>query len=383
MAQFGFLSSFPPTRCGLATFTDALATSMAVRGDGAFVVRVVDESSPPAITPGPIPIAAEMRNGMRRSIDAATRTLNTADVAIIQHEYGIYGGPDGREVLDVLDGLAVPSIAVLHTVLANPTDGQRHVLEQVVRRATTVVVMTEMARSNLERSYVVDASIVQVIPHGVTPFVAARPTLSVSPFPARPVILTWGLIGPGKGIERGIRALAELQDLRPRPIYRVLGQTHPKVLAQDGDAYRDRLHALVSSLGLGQSVVIDGRYLSLDDLARAILDADVVLLPYDNAVQVTSGVLAEAIAAGKPVVATAFPHAIEALSSGAGIVVGHDDPGAMAAALRTILSDRGVAARMATAAARVSRETLWPAVGARYRRLAVELRATVDRKSVV
>lgn len=373
MARFGFLSSYPPTRCGLATFTDALATSMTTASDQAFVVRVVDESSPPIPRGATTRVVAHLRNGDRRSVLAAARVLNSGDVAIIQHEYGIYGGPDGEEVCTVLDALTVPSIVVLHTVLADPSEHQKSVLEEVVSRATTTVVMSETARGILGRVYDVDASAVIVIPHGVHPF----RSVTASPRNAGPTVLTWGLIGPGKGIEHAIEAFAQLADLRPKPMYRVLGQTHPKVLENDGDVYRERLLARVASLGLTESVSIDGRYLCADDLERSILGADIVLLPYDSRIQVTSGVLAEAVAAGKPVVATGFPHAVELLSTGAGMIVPHEDPGAMADALRAILTDRKLAAAMAQTARRISRDTLWPAVGARFRAVAVRLDARV------
>jgi glycosyltransferase involved in cell wall biosynthesis len=373
MARFGFLSTYPPTRCGLATFTESLAGSMVLPSDDAFIVRVMDESSPIAAhRKRGLPVS-HMLNGDPASITAAVRMLNTADVAVIQHEYGIYGGPDGDEVLAVLSRLDVPAVVVLHTVLAHPTAGQKRVLEEVARLASAVVVMSETARGNLTSRYNVDGSAVRVIPHGVHPLDNFAPL----PHPDRPIVLTWGLIGPGKGIEWAIQAFGELRDLTPRPRYRVLGQTHPKVLANDGDAYRDRLVATVDALGLGSSITIDGRYLNPEALARNILVADIVLLPYDSRIQVTSGVLAEAVAAGKPVVATAFPHAKELLATGAGIVVPHEDPSAIAAALRTILTDPDAAARMARIARRVGRETTWPEVGQRFRTLALRLRSTV------
>ncbi|HEX7589359.1 MAG TPA: glycosyltransferase [Demequinaceae bacterium] len=346
---------------------------MVLPSDDAFIVRVMDESSPtvPRGKRG-LPIS-QMRNGDPGSITAAIRMLNTADVAVVQHEYGIYGGPDGDEVLAILSRLDVPTVVVLHTVLAQPTPGQKRVLEEVVRLASAVVVMTETARGNLQSRYLVDASAVRVIPHGVHPLENMAPL----PHPDRPIVLTWGLLGPGKGIEWAIQAFGKLQDLAPRPHYRVLGQTHPKVLANDGDVYRDRLVATVDALGLGASITIDGRYLDPAALARNILVADIVLLPYDSRIQVTSGVLAEAVAAGKPVVATAFPHAKELLASGAGIIVPHEDPAAIAAALRSLLTDADAAARMARIARKVGRESTWPEVGQRFRTLALRLRSTV------
>ncbi len=373
MARFGFLSTYPPTRCGLATFTQSLSAAMVLPSDDAFVVRAMDgsEADAPRGKRG-MPVVP-MLNGDPTSISAAVRMLNSADVAVVQHEYGIYGGPDGDEVLAILARLDVPAVVVLHTVLAHPTPGQKRVLEEVVRLASAVVVMTETARNNLQTSYRVDTSAVRVIPHGVHPI----NTLPPLPHPERPIVLTWGLIGPGKGIEWGIQAFGMLQDLTLRPRYRVLGQTHPKVLANDGDVYRDRLLATVNKLGLAGSVTIDGRYLDAAGLARNILAADIVLLPYDSRIQVTSGVLAEAVAAGKPVVATAFPHATELLATGAGIVVPHEDPSAIAEALRTILTDPVAAAEMAQIARRIGRESTWPEVGQRFRSLALRLRATV------
>ena len=373
MARFGFLSTYPPTRCGLATFTESLAAAMVLPSDDAFVVRVMDHSSPatPRGQRG-IPVVP-MISGQPSSVTSAIRMLNSADVAIIQHEYGIYGGRDGDEVLDILARLAIPTIVVFHTVLAHPTPGQKRVLEQVARRAKVVVVMTEAARAILDETYDINAQAAQVIPHGVHPL---RPAVA-PPANDRPVILTWGLLGPGKGIEWGIRALAQLRDLLPSPRYRVLGQTHPKVLANDGDAYRDRMLATAESLGLRDSVTLDGRYLDADALARNVIAADVVLLPYDSRIQVTSGVLVEAVAAGKPVVATNFPHAREVLSGGAGLVVPHEDPSAIAEALRTILTDPEAAERMARLARRAARETEWPEVGQRFRSLALRVRSTV------
>jgi glycosyltransferase involved in cell wall biosynthesis len=371
MARLGFLSSYPPTRCGLATFTDALASAMTRPDDRSFAVRVIDQTATVEVDGGAIPVAAHLRHGDRASLNGAARTLNRADVAIIQHEYGIYGGPDGDEVIDVLDRLEVPAITVLHTVVMEPTPGQRRVLEAVVERSSAAIVMTLAARALLMRNFDVDPTKVEVIPHGVHPMPALQQPFL--PMPTRPTILTWGLIGPGKGIEWGIRALAHLRDLRPHAAYRVVGQTHPKVVEREGERYRRGLEAMAADLGVADRVILDGRYQTREDLARAISEADVVLLPYDTTSQVTSGVLQEAVAAGKPVVATAFPHAIELLRTGCGIIVPHHDSRAMAFALRAILTRADLAADMSRIARHISRETSWAAVGERYRILASRL----------
>ncbi len=182
----------------------------------------------------------------------------------------------------------------------------------------------------------------------------------------RPVFLTWGLIGPGKGLESAIEAFAELGDLDPLPRYVILGKTHPKVRAASGDAYRDGLVQRVEDLGLGGIVEFDGRYLDIDALTLAVRSADFVILPYESTEQVTSGVLVEALGAGKPVIATAFPHAQELLANGAGIVVPHADPAAMGEAIRTIVESPALASRMAHRAQVVGSTMYWPVVARRY-----------------
>jgi glycosyltransferase involved in cell wall biosynthesis len=369
MPRFGILSTFAPTRCGIATFTASLGTALAAEPDGRFdVVRLLDAGDAHAWDgAGADPrVTCDLVAGDASSLQGAVHALDSCDVVIVQHEYGIYGGTDGDEVLRVLDSLRAPAIVVLHTVLRSPTPGQRRVLERVCALAATVVVMTSTA-ARLLGGYSVPMEKVRVIPHGV----AARSVPAVSH--AAPQVLTWGLIGPGKGIEWGIRAMARLADLSPSPTYAVLGLTHPKVLAKDGARYRDSLHALIDRLGLAGSVRLDGRYLEPEELTAAVAAADVVLLPYDSRDQVTSGVLVEAIAAGVPVVATAFPHAQELLESGPGIVVAHEDPTAIASAVRSILTQRDLADRMRLAASAASAETTWTDVARRYHALAVEL----------
>jgi glycosyltransferase involved in cell wall biosynthesis len=266
--------------------------------------------------------------------------------------------------------MTIPSIVVLHTVLSAPTAHQRAVLESIAASADAVVTMTATARDRLAAGYAVDMAKVSVIPHGAPTFGPSRTPTFRS---VEPTILTWGLIGPGKGIEWGIEAMSLLGDLYPAPRYLVAGQTHPKVLAREGEAYRKRLTQDVQARGLGGRVTFDSHYRDRTALADLVSAADVVLLPYDSTDQVTSGVLIEAVAALKPVIATRFPHALELLGDGAGLLVPHKDPAAIAEALRTLLTHRELAAGMTKAAVATAPELRWPAVAQRYRRLAANL----------
>ncbi len=374
--SFGVLSTYPPTQCGLATFSHALVSHLAP-ADEVGVVSVVD-------TPEARPRPEVTHQWVRTDPGGAARAaaaLDRFDVVVVQHEYGIFGGRDGADVLAVARAVRVPLVVVLHTVLVTPSAHQRAILEELGRLAATLVTMSHTARQRLVDHYAVDPSQIRVIPHGAD---ASAPARSVEPSrfdggrldggrpPAPPVVLTWGLLGEGKGIEWAIDAMAQLGDLRPAPVYRVLGQTHPKVLEQHGEAYRESLVARARALGVAGSVQFDARYLDRAELQRRIRAADVVLLPYDSREQVTSGVLIEAVAAGRPVVSTGFPHARELLATGAGLVVPRQDPAAIAHALRRVLTEPGLAAGMAAEASRLAPALLWSAVADQYRGVAAD-----------
>jgi glycosyltransferase involved in cell wall biosynthesis len=365
-ASFGFLSSYPPTQCGLATFTAALRTEIASLGHPTGVVRVLERAD----ACSGLPVVLDMVHRRPGAVAGASSALNAFDVVVVQHEYGIYDGPDGDAVVDVLERLEVPSIVVLHTVLVDPTRHQREVLDAVARHASILVTMTTTARQRLLDNYDVDEGKVVVIPHGAAD---GRSDHLPRADRGRPMMLTWGLLGPGKGIERVIDALPSLRDLVPRPHYFVVGETHPRVLEREGEAYRNWLIARAARLGVSDMVTFQARYLDLAALGALAAAADVVILPYDSHEQATSGVLIDAVAARRPVIATAFAHAIELLASGAGLIVDHDDPDAMGLALRQVLCEPAQAAGMAERAARIAPDLLWPAVAARYLAVADDL----------
>lgn len=363
LPTFGILSTYAPTHCGLATFSAALADGLSKRGVFVNVVRIADGDPSDKDK-----VIGELVNGSASSIAATAEMLNSSDVAVIQHEYGIYGGPDGDEVLEIMKALTVPSIVIAHTVVKDPTPHQRSVLEEVLQLADQVVVMSDAARDRLSVGFTVDLRKVTTIPHG-----AALPTGVALKRSGRPIILTWGLLGPGKGIERVIDAMPSLKDLAQRPRYLVAGRTHPKVLATEGEAYRDGLIAQAQRLGVADSVSFDGAYRTPKQLTTLMQSASVVVLPYDSKDQVTSGVLVDSIASGRPIVATAFPHAIELLGSGAGAVVRHDDPDALAKALRRTLTDPRAAGSMASEARGLAPAMAWPVVTNAYVSLAQRL----------
>lgn len=368
--SFGILSTYPPTGCGLAMFTSALSDALTANGADVSVVRLADGSLSSSAR-----VIGELVNGSMASVAESAELLNQSDIAVIQHEYDIYGGVDGDEVVDIIGGLRVPSIVVAHSVLKDPTPHQRSVLEAIAALADQVVVMSEAAAERLCHGFDIDRRKVSAIPHGAT-----VPTNIALKRSGRPTLLTWGLVGPGMGVERVIEAMRSLRDLNGRPRYVIAGRTHPQVLAADGDAYRDARVDQAQRRGVADSVFFDTAHRGVSSPTALVQSSAVVVLPYDSTEQVTCGVLVDAIASGRPVVATAFPHAVELLGSGAGIVVGHDDPDALASALRRLLTDPRISGAMAAEARRLAPTMAWPVVARAYLALAQRLRSLQPAK---
>ena len=358
MPTVAVLSTFPPTHCGLATFASALANGMSAVG--AREVGIVDVSEGD-IHIRPPSVVARLEQGSLRSRIEAARVINGYDFLLVQHEFGIFGGDDGSEILELLEDVHVPILVTLHTVPLKASRGQRRVLELLAKRAHLLVAMTKVARDRFISLYEVDPEKVVVIPHGATlPPVPSAPP--VAPF----TFLTWGLLGPGKGVEWMIDAMAMVPELKSRIRYIVAGQTHPKILANDGDGYRDMLKRRSRMLGVEEIIEFDDTYRSLDSLLELINSVSCVVLPYDSIDQITSGVLVDALSARRPVIATAFPHAEELLAGDAGLVVPHRDPVSLAAAIRSVVTEEKRLESMFEATADIARQHRWSAVAGKY-----------------
>jgi glycosyltransferase involved in cell wall biosynthesis len=356
----GLLSAYPPTRSGLASFTAGLLHSLIQPGsdDRGGVVRVVDTDGLLEVPDVVAQLCTASADGPR----AAAEALNQFDVALVQHDDGVFGGPDGDQILAVLDALRVPVVLVLHSVPVRPTPQQRQVLEQAISAADVVVTLTEAARRGLSVGYVVDLSKIVVIPPG-----APDRGRWVGPSDGPPVILTWGLLGPGKGIEWAIGGLRHVKDLRPAPRYIIAGETHPWVRRRQGEAYRLGLVNRARALRVAEMVRFQPGYLDAAALNRLVHRADVVLLPNDSNDSAASSVLVEAIAAGKPVLAAAFPHAVELLGAGAGLLVAQGNSAAIGEGLHRVLTEPGLADGLAEQAAELAPTLLWSAIADRYR----------------
>ena len=289
---------------------------------------------------------------------------------ILQHEFGIWDGPDGHGIVDLIGALATPVITVLHTVPSVATGGQRRALQGILDLSDAIVVLSHSAYRRLVRDFAVRPGTLTMIPHGAKALWHLR---RADEGTTSHRILTWGLLGHGKGLEWGIRAMALLRDRGVAGEYVIAGATHPNVRHAEGETYRQSLIDLARKLGVADSVTLADAYLSDEGLSQLISESSLFLLPYDSRDQITSGVLVEAIAAGGPVVATRFPHAAELLGSGAGVLVDHRDPIAIADAVEHIFRDGAASERMRERSKTLAEDLDWRKVAEGYLSLADRL----------
>lgn len=361
--RLAMVSTFPPTQCGIATFAESLTRALIHAGAA---VEMVDLPGGPETPPHD---AVLHRHHGPPDLPVTGHLLNSFDVVMLQHEFGIWDGEDGHGIVDLLGVLASPVITVLHTVPAVARAGQRRALQRILDLSDAVVVLSHSAYRRLTRDFSVRPGSLAMIPHGATALWHLRRTGTQGTHR----ILTWGLLGQGKGVEWGIRAMALLRNRGVDGEYVIAGATHPNVRRQEGEAYRQSLVDLARRLGVARNVAFADDYLSDAGLTDLISESSVFLLPYDSREQITSGVLVEAIAAGGPVVATRFPHAAELLGTGAGILVDHQDPIAMANAVEHVLRDGEASERMRTRSRALATELSWEQVGDGYLDLARQL----------
>ncbi|HEY3336723.1 MAG TPA: glycosyltransferase family 4 protein [Candidatus Limnocylindrales bacterium] len=365
IVRTAFVSTYPPRRCGIATFTSDLRRAV---GGGEVVAL---DGTGDGLAYGPevhhrLTVAGHAGPTWSRT---AARVSRCVDLVSVQHEYGIWGDDDGAGVLDFVDGLDVPAVATLHTVLKTPTLRQRRILTDLVRAASATVVMSRAAARLLTTAYGIDPSRVDVIPHGVPdlPMVeadAVKPTVGLQ---GRKVLLSFGLLGPGKGYELAIEALPGVVARHPEVIYVIVGATHPELVRREGERYREGLAARAEALGVSAHVRFVDRFVGRSELTRWLESADVFVTPYPNLDQIVSGTLSYAMGAGRAVVSTPYAYAAELLADGRGLLVAPDSPTALSTALGDLLADDRARAVMGGRAYAHSRRMVWDEVGAAYR----------------
>jgi glycosyltransferase involved in cell wall biosynthesis len=362
IARVALVGNSVPRRCGLATFTSDCHCALTARFPGlavdvyAMTDRIGGYAYPP-----------EVRRSVRQDRLSDYRDAGTAirrsgaDVIWLQHEFGIFGGAAGENILALLDEAAVPVVVTFHTVLSEPSDEQRAVMDGLIRRAASLIVMADHGRGLLENIYGADPLIIDVVPHGIPdrPFEPDESVRMREGLSGHDVVMTFGLLSPNKGIEQMIEALPAIVRRFPRLLYMVIGATHPHLVAAEGEAYRDKLKEHAARLGVADHLRWVDEFLGVDELVDLLSVADIYVTPYLNPAQITSGTLAYAVGLGKPVVSTPYVHAREILADDHGRLVPFRDPTALADQVIDLLSHPDACLTLRRRAYALGRTMIW------------------------
>lgn len=367
--KIAFISDYPPRKCGIATFTQDLSNALHSQypHSDTFIISVNDISEgynyPPEVR---FEIQHNDISTYRNAADYLN--FNPADIVSVQHEFGIFGGPAGNYLLTILREIKIPIVTTFHTILNNPDAEQMKVMKELIRLSARYVVMSETGREFLEQIYNADPSRIDVIPHGIPDMPFVDPNFYKDQFgvEGKNVILTFGLISPGKGIEDVLKALPKVLKKFPNTVYIILGSTHPNLLRQQGEAYRLSLERLANDLNINKNVIFYNRFVSIEELKEFIGAADIYITPYLNEAQITSGTLSYAFGCGKAVISTPYWHAKELLSDNRGILVPFNKPDAIAEAIETLISNETLRHTMRKRAYIIGREMIWSNVAHLY-----------------
>jgi glycosyltransferase involved in cell wall biosynthesis len=381
LKRISFLGDYIPRRCGIATFTHDLCEAIASEAPNAdCFAGAVNDCKEGYDYPERVRLELQEKelDSYRRAADFLN--FNNADVLCVQHEFGIYGGAAGSHLLALLKEVRMPVVTTLHTVLQNPNPAQDKVMKEIAARSDRLVVMAVKGAEILRETYGVPNEKIDIIAHGIPdlPFVESSIYKTAFGVEGRHVLLTFGLIGPDKGIQYVIEALPEIVQRHPNVVYIILGATHPHLLEHEGERYRLGLERLAEECGVKEHVIFHNRYVSLDDLKDFIGATDVYVTPYLNEAQITSGTLAYVFGAGKAVVSTPYWHAQELLADGRGVLVPFKNANAIATGVCDLLDDPERLQIIQHEAYALGRGMTWSAVAQRY--LESFLRACSDHQ---
>ncbi len=367
--RIAFVGNYLPRQCGIATFTTDLCSAFAAEfgRERLFAVPVND---PESNYEYPEQVRLELVQEDIRSYERAAEFLNFNgnDLVCVQHEYGIYGGVAGGHILTLMRKLKMPVVTTLHTVLRDPDENQRMVLDEIARLSDRLVVMSERAAVFLKQVYSVPNEKIDIIPHGVPDFQFMDPNFFKDHFGAegKSVLLTFGLLSPNKGIEHVIRALPQILAKHPNIVYVVSGVTHPQIRRAEGERYREELLALAEELGVSSNMMLVNRFVSAEELVEHVGAADIYITPYRQEAQIVSGTLAIALGAGKAIISTPYWYAKELLAEDRGVLVPFSNPDSIAGAVNHLLDNDGERHAMRKRAYLHSRETIWSKTARKY-----------------
>ena len=368
-SRVAIIGNYLPRRCGIATFTTDLCDALHAEYEATELLALPVNDTEEGYS-YPARIRFELSQDELASYRQAADFLNFSniDLVCVQHEYGIFGGPAGAHILELLRRLQMPIVTTLHTVLREPNFDQRMVMEEIAALSDRLIVMSRQAAEILQEVFQVPNSKIDLIPHGIPDLAFTDPQFYKETFgtEGKDVLLTFGLLSPNKGIENVIKALPAILSKHSNVVYMISGVTHPHVLRHEGEKYRLYLQQLAKDLGVEANVIFRNRFVSPQELVEVIGAADIYITPYKHKGQVVSGTLAYALSAGKAIISTPYLHATELLDEGRGVLVPFDDPQALAAKTIELLDNGTARHAMRKRAYLYTRDMVWNRVAQQY-----------------
>ncbi|MBO8159915.1 glycosyltransferase family 4 protein [Thermosyntropha sp.] len=362
------LGTFPPKQCGIATFSMDLKKSLELNKQNVKIIAVSDNSYKYNYGNEVIFNINQEEKADYRQAALLVNTSPDLELVIIQHEYGIFGGESGEYILEFTRLLNKPYILITHTVLPKPQPKQLKILQNLGTKASGIVCMTQKSAEFLNRLYHIPKNKIRVIGHGVPPFKKEDSQVLKAKYnlTGYEIISTFGLIGPGKGLELGIKAMAEVVREYPDTKYLILGQTHPMLKKVEGENYREMLENLIVQLNLENKVQFVNKFLSDEELGEYLYLTDIYLSPYPNKDQAVSGTLTFAIGCGRAIVSTSYTYAVEVLKNNRGLLAAEADPGEIATLIKKILGDGKLKETLQQNAYALGKNWIWPNIGREY-----------------
>lgn len=365
--NIAILSTYFPRECGIASFSKDLRNNLMLCGEQVSILAVSDKNDyynyPPEVV-------FDLEEDNRDQYVIAAEFVNTAniDLVFVEHEYGIFGGNDGAFVLDFIENLEKPFILNTHTVLPSPDFHKRRILSTLGQKSMAVICMTHRSSELLNKVYNIPLNKLYMVHHGVPIFEEkSRDEIKrIYGVEDHPLVVTFGFLGPGKGIELGIKAISFLKEKYPDIIYLVAGETHPNLRKKMGEAYRDSLVNLIQALEVDNNIRFINKYLSIEELGEVLYMADVYLTPYPHRNQAVSGTLSYAVGCGRAIVSTPYDYALEVLADGRGLIANDANPEELASLIDKILSDHQLKENLEEKASKLGKTMTWPQVGKRY-----------------
>ena len=378
-----FVSTFPPRECGIATFTQDLLFNLInenpdIKANVCAIDGNKESNAYGCLSPLIYPksrVAYVIKDTDQISFVEAAEKINAsrADVVNIQHEYGLYGGSWGRYILDFMEVLEKPIVTTLHTVMPMPPEEAKAVTREIYHLSANIVVPGHVGVDILKKAFDIGPEKVEVIPHGVpdVPFISSERPKKKLGLSRRFVIGSFGLLHPAKGIEYVLEALPQVITDNPEKdvLYLIVGETHPNIVKNEGERYRDRLKKIITDLDLEHNVKFVDRYLTNRNLILHFLAADICILPYRARDQIVSGVLSQAVGCGKAIIATPYQHAREALADERGVVLKSGESAEIAEAITMLLRNDRLRREMEIRTYMYGRSITWKEVARRYKEL--------------